>query len=126
MQEFKVPGMVPPLPERFPDAPDNEVVDSMSELPSAQSPVEESPEVSEEQTRKRARNSSESLDASTPPMPRDPPFRVRHSGGDGASSSPIPAMPVRAVAPQPPAKRKNEEKKGKRALPVFDLSDMDS
>uniref|UniRef100_A0ACD5U622 Uncharacterized protein n=1 Tax=Avena sativa TaxID=4498 RepID=A0ACD5U622_AVESA len=37
-QEFKIPGMVPPLPERFPDAPDSEVVDSMSELPSTQSP----------------------------------------------------------------------------------------
>jgi hypothetical protein len=35
VQEFKVPGMSPPLPELFPAAPDNEVVDSMSELPSA-------------------------------------------------------------------------------------------
>src|SRR4051812_32794156 len=118
--------MVPPLPERFLDAPDNEVVDSMSELPLARSPVEETFESSEEQTRKRTRSSSESSDASTPPTPRNPPCLVRHSGGDGGSSTPISDVPVQVVAPQPPAKRKNEEKKGKRTLPVFNLSDMDS
>src|SRR4051812_37433239 len=118
--------MVPPLPERFPDTPDNEVVDSESELPPVQLPTKEAPEASEGQTRKRARSLSESSDASPLPPPPPPPFLVRHSGGDSASSSPIPAVPVRAMASQPPAKRKKEEKKGKRALPVFDFSDMDS
>src|SRR4051812_13697448 len=103
--------MSPPLPELFPDAPDNEVVDSMSELPSARSPVEETFESSEEQTRKRTRRLSESSDASTAPTPRNRLCLERHSGGHGGSSSPIPAMPVRAIASQPPAKRKKEEKK---------------
>jgi len=122
--------MVPPLPERFPDTPENEVVDSMSELPSARSPAEETFDLSEEQTRKRTQSSSELSDASTSPTPRKPPCLVRHNGGDGGSSSPIPAVPVRAIAPQPPAKgkkkEKKEEKKGKRTLHVLNLSDMDS
>src|SRR3954467_2032522 len=82
-QEFKVPGMSPPLPELFPDAPDNEVVDSMSELPSARSPAEETFESSDKQTRKRTRSSSEASDGSTPPTPRNPSFLERHSGGHG-------------------------------------------
>ena len=118
-----MPGMSPPLPELFPDAPDNEVVDSMSELPPAQSPTEEAPEASEGRTRKRARSSSESSDALTPPTPRDPSFLVRHSGDDGASSTPFPAVPLRAMVPQPPSKKKKKEKK---ASAIFNLSDIDS
>src|SRR3954471_20237642 len=101
--------MSPPLPELFLDAPDNEVVDSMSELPSARSPAEETFESSKEQTRKRTWSSSEASDASTPPTPRNPSCLQSHSGGHGGSASPILAVPVRAVAPQPPAKRKKEE-----------------
>ena len=118
--------MSPPLPEVFPDAPDNEVVDSMSELPSARSPAEEANESSEDHTRKRTRSSSESSDASTPPTPRNPLCLERHSGAHRGSSSPIPVVLVRVLAPHPPAKRKKEEKKGKRTLHVFNLSDMDS
>ena len=122
--------MVPPLPEKYPIAPDNEVVDSESELPLVQSPTHDAPEASEGWTRKRARSPSESSDASTPPTPRDPPRLARHSGGDGGSASPIPVVPVRSVAPQSLAKRKKEEKKeekkGRRGPPVFALSDLDS
>src|SRR3954469_24843009 len=103
--------MSPPLPEVFPDAPDNEVVDSMSELPSARSPAEDADESSEDHTRKRSRSSSESLDASTPPTPRNPLCLERHSDGQGGSPSPFLAIPVGAVAPHPPAKREKEEKK---------------
>src|SRR3954467_4834854 len=103
--------MSPSLPELFPDAPDNEVVDSMCELPSARSPAEEANESSEDHTRKRTRSSNESSDALTPPTPRNPLGLERHSGDHGGSSSPIPAVPVRVVAPHPPAKRKKEEKK---------------
>src|SRR4051812_41292974 len=125
--------MSPPLPELFLAAPDNDVVDSMSELPSAWSPAEEANESSEYHTRKRTRSSSESSDASTPPTPRNPLCLDRHSDGHGGSSSPIPAVPVRAVAPHPLAKRKKEEKKEKkkeekkvrRTPPVFDLSEID-
>src|SRR3954469_12693241 len=101
VQEFKVPGMSPPLPELFPVAPDNEVVDSMSELPSARSPAEEANESSENHTCKRTRSSSELSDASTPPTPRNPLCLERQSDGNGGSYSPIPAIPVRAVAPHP-------------------------
>src|SRR3954468_10814804 len=122
--------MSPPLPEVYPDAPDNDLVDSMSELPLARSPAEDANESSEDHTRKRSRSSSESSDASTPPTPRNPPCLERHSDGQGGSSSPIPAVPVRAVAPHSPAKwkkeEKKEEKKGRRTPPVFDLSDLDS
>ncbi len=96
--------MVPPLPERYPNAPDNEVVGSMSELPSARSPAEDADESSEDHTRKRSRSSSESSDDSTPLTPRNPLGLERHSDGHGGSSSPLPAIPVRAVAPHPPAK----------------------
>jgi len=123
-QELKVAGMMPPLPENFPIAPDNEVVDSESDLLPAQSPIHEAPEVSEGQTRKRAQSLSESSDASTPPTPRVPSFLERHGEDDGASSAPIPAMPVRAMAPQPRAKKKKRKKE--RAPPVFNLSDIDS
>src|SRR3954470_279621 len=84
--------MVPPIPKWFPDAPDNEIVDFVSKLPPAQSPTEEAPEASEGRTRKRAQSSRESSDALTLPTPRDPPCLVHRSGGDGASSSPIPAV----------------------------------
>src|SRR3954471_13503704 len=103
--------MVPPLPERYPNAPDNEVVDSVSELPSARSPAEDANESSEDHTRKRSRSSSVYSDASTPPTPRNPLGLERHDDGHGGSSSPLPAIPLRAVAPHPPAKRKKEEKK---------------
>src|SRR3954471_20445700 len=103
--------MSPPLPEVYPDAPDNDVVDSMSELPSARSPAEEANKSSEDHTRKRTQSSSESSDASTPPTPRNPLCLDRHSDGHGGSSSPIPAIPVQAVEPHPPAKRKKEENK---------------
>ena len=138
VQSFKVPGMVPPLPEKYPNAPDNEVVESVSELPSARSPAEEANESSEDHTHKRSRSSSESSDASTPPTPRNPLCLVRHSDGHGGSSSPFPAIPVRAVAPHPPAKRKKEEKneekkeekeeekRARKAPPVFDLSSLGS
>src|SRR3954469_17930625 len=126
--------MSPPLPEVYPDAPDNDVVDSMSELPSARSPAEDANESSEDHTRKRSRRSSESSDASTPPTPRNPLCLERHSDGHGGSSSPFPAIPVRAVAPHQPTKWKKEEnkeeKKGekrvRRTPPVFDLSSLDS
>src|SRR4051812_15620792 len=106
MQSFKVPGMSPPLPEVYSDAPDNDVVYSMSELPSARSPAEDANESSEDHTRKRSRSSSEYSDASTPLTPRNPLCLERPSDGHGGSFSPIPALPVRAVAPHPPAKRK--------------------
>ena len=129
-----MPGIVPPLPEKYPNAPDNDVVDSESELPSARSPAEDADESSEDHTRKRSRSSSESSDASTPPTPRNPLCLERHSDRHGGSSSPIPAIPVRAVAPHPPANRKKEEKKeekkgekrARRTPPVFDLSSLDS
>src|SRR4051812_1922376 len=118
--------MSPPLPELFPYAPDNEVVDSMSELPSEWSPAEEAFESSEDHTRKRTRSSSESSDASTQPTPRTPLSLDRHGGGRGASPSPIRVVPGGVGPPHPPAKRKKEEKKGRRTPPVFDLSDLDS
>ena len=75
--------MVPPLPEKYPNAPDNEVVESVSELPSARSPAEDADESSEDHTRKRSRSSSESSDASTPPTPRNPLCLDRHCRGNG-------------------------------------------
>src|SRR3954464_15923787 len=103
--------MVPPLPERYPNAPDNEVVDSVSELLSARSPAEDADESSEDHSRKRSRSSSESSDASTPPTSRHPLGLERHDDVHGGSSFCRPGIPVRAVAPHPPAKRKKEEKK---------------
>ena len=81
-----MPGMAPPLPERYPNAPDNEVVDSVSELPSARSPADDADESSEDHSRKRSRSLSESSDASTPPTPRNPLGLERHSDGHGGSS----------------------------------------
>src|SRR4051812_48206830 len=120
--------MSPPLPELFPDAPDNEVVDSMSELPSARSPAEEANESSEDHTRKRTRRSSESSDPPPPPPPRNPLGLERHSGDQGGFSPPIPVFPVRVMAPHPPAKqkkeeKKEEEKKGRQTPHIFDLSE---
>src|SRR3954466_10565076 len=112
-----------PLPEKYGEAPDNEEAESESELPPAQSPTHEAPEASEGQTRKRARSSSESSDASTLPTPRDPSLLVRHGEDDGASSALFLAVPLQAVAPQPPSKNK---KKKEKAPPVFNLSDIDS
>src|SRR3954468_16941998 len=79
-QSFKVPGMVPPVPEKYPDAPDNEVVESVSELPSARSPAEDADGSSEDHSRKRSRSSS---DPSTPPTLRNPLGLERHSDGHG-------------------------------------------
>jgi hypothetical protein len=124
VQELKVAGMMPPLPENFPVAPDNEVLDSESDLLPAQSLNHEAPEASEGQTCKHAQSLSESSDALTPPTPRVPSFLERHGEDDGASSAPITAMPVRAMAPQPPAKKKKRKKE--KALLVFNLSDIDS
>ena len=130
--------MVPPLPEKYPNAPDNEVVESVSELPSTRSPAEDADESSKDHTRKRSRSSSESSDASTPPTPRNPLCLDRHDDGHGGSSSPIPAIPMRAVVPHPPSKRKKEEKKedkkeekkeekrARKTPPVFDLISLGS
>src|SRR4051812_33844575 len=96
--------MMPPLLEKYLIAPENEVVDS--ELPSAQSPTQEAAETSEGKARKRSR--SESSDASTPSTPRGPSFLERHDEDEGASAAPFPAVPLRAMAPQPPAKKKEK------------------
>src|SRR3954471_8362156 len=102
--------MAPPLPERYPNAPDNEVVDSVSELPSARSPAEDDDESSEDHSRKQSRSSSESSDALTPPTPRNPLGLELHDDFQGVSPPPLPAILVGAVPPPPPAKRKKEEK----------------
>src|SRR4051812_31540772 len=112
--------MMPPLPEKFPIAPDNEVVDSESELPLAQSPTQEVAEPSEGQTRKRSW--SESSDASTPPTPWGTSFLERHDEDEGALGAPFSAVPLWAMAPQPPAKKNKKEK----ATLVFNLSDIGS
>src|SRR3954462_13389986 len=117
---------MPPLPEKYREAPHNEEVDSLSKLPPAQSPTHEAPEASEGRTQKRARSPSESSDASTPPTPRDPYFLVRHGEDDGASSAPFPAVPLRAMEPQSPAKKKKKKKKKEKAPPVLNLSDIES
>src|SRR3954467_14737706 len=100
--------MVPPLPEKYPNAPDNEVVESVSELPSARSPAEDADESSEDHSRKRSRSSSDSSDASTPPTPRNLLALDRQGDFREFCSSPLPAFPVRPVAPHLPAKRKKE------------------
>src|SRR4051812_3216157 len=108
-------GSMPPLPEKFREAPNNEEVDSESELPLAQSPTLDAPEVSDGQNRKRSQ--SESSDSSPPPSPRGPSFLDQHGEDEGASSAPIPAMPIRAMAPQQPGKKKKKEK----VVPVFNF-----
>src|SRR4051812_17404551 len=82
VQRLKLMGSMPPLPEKYTEAPDNEEVDSESELPPVQSPTVDAPEASEGRTRKRSRN--ESSDASTPPTPRGLTFLERHGEDDGA------------------------------------------
>lgn len=108
--------MMPPLPEKFPIAPDNEVVDSESELPPAQYPTQEAPRA------ERGAGPKESSDASTLPSPQGPSFLEQHGEDEGASSAPFPAVPLRAMALQPLAKKNKKEK----AAPVFNLSDIDS
>src|SRR3954471_14032358 len=92
LQLLQVTGSMPPLPEKYREAPDNEEVESESELPPAQLPTTDAPEASEGQTRKRSR--SKLSDASTSPTLRGPSFLERHGEDDGAYSAPYPTVPL--------------------------------